>query len=84
MDNRARYAEILEQLYIARSQRALSDVEENEFACALEDVWNLLDEREQHEVEELTEQFKRTISAPPALGTDTLVDLKSHTPPRAA
>jgi hypothetical protein len=78
------YAALLEQLYLARADRPLSMEEEYEFTCELEALWEKLSDGEQHDVEVLTEEYKRAIQAPDQLTTDLEVVLHGHTRPRAA
>ena len=84
MDVRSRYAQLLEQLYLARSQQPLTTDQEYEFACELEKLWHALSEVEQAEIEKLTEEYKRVIAAPSDLGTDLVVSRHAHTQPRKA
>ncbi len=84
METRARYEELLAQLYRARSEGPLSDKDEYAFACALEELWNQLDEPDQAKVEAATEAHKRSFDAPTQLGLDRVVGLKSREHPRAA
>ena len=84
MDSRARYEELLAQLYHARSAGVLDEKEEYAFACALEELWDQLDEGDQAKVEAATEAHKRSFNAPKQLGLDVVVTRKSHERPRAA
>jgi len=84
MDARSRYTHLLEQLYLARSEQPLTLDQECEFACDLEALWHQLSGAEQGEIETLTEEYKRVITAPNELGTDLLVGPHEHTPPRKA
>ena len=79
-----RYARLLEQLYLARSEASLTTQQEYEFACDLEARWNELDETDQERVELLAEEYKRRIAAPKDLGTDLEVSLHGRTHPREA
>ncbi len=78
------YAELLEQLYLARAGGPLLEQQEYEFTCALETIWNKLGADEQSQVEAMTEEFKREIAAPEELGTDLAVALREHKGPRRA
>jgi hypothetical protein len=84
MSARSRYAALLEQLYLARADRPLSMAEEYEFTCELEKLWDELTESEQHDIEALTEEYKRHVVAPDELGVDLVVTQGEHTRPRRA
>jgi len=52
------YVWLLKRLYDARAKGPLMAVEEDRFARHLSELWGGLDERDQHAIEEVTEQFK--------------------------